>query len=38
MAARKMMAAKGERVYWQKTGDAESFEKLPIDRVGCTVW
>jgi hypothetical protein len=24
MAARKMMAAKGEGVYWQKTGDAET--------------
>jgi hypothetical protein len=34
MAARKMMAAKGEGVYWQKTGDAESLERLPVDRVG----
>jgi len=35
MAARKMMAAKGEGVYWQKTGDAESLERLPVD-WGCS--
>jgi len=33
MAARKMMAAKGEGVYWQKTGDAECLERLPVDWV-----
>ena len=33
MAARKMMAAKGEGDYWQKTGDAESLERLPVDWV-----
>lgn len=31
MAARKMTTAKGERVYWQKSGDAECLERLPVD-------
>jgi hypothetical protein len=34
MAAWEMMAAKGEGVYWQKTGDAESLESLPVDWIG----
>ncbi|MGF6150607.1 hypothetical protein QFZ84_001579 [Pseudomonas fluorescens] len=34
MAARRMTAAKERRVYWQKTGDAECLESLPIDWKG----